>query len=207
PLAEIGEPYYAYRADLMVKNDQGLTDTYNRFHDPNELDPAIVKLRELHDAMDRAVLAAYGWTDLDPRCEFLLDYEDDDDDGASRKKKPWRYRWPDALQEEVLARLLDLNHQRAEEERLAGQRGGKGSKRKKAKRKTKTKKKATKATKSTTKAASGATKAKAKAKKTAKAAKAEGTPAKTKPEAKPAKSSADAGLQGAPTQKGLFDDE
>ena len=29
--------------------------------------------------MDRAVLDAYGWTDLKPTCEFLLDYEDDED--------------------------------------------------------------------------------------------------------------------------------
>ncbi len=33
----------------------------------------------LRDPMDRAVLNAYGWTDLKPTCEFLLDYEDDDD--------------------------------------------------------------------------------------------------------------------------------
>ena len=42
--------------------------------------PKSLKLRELHDAMDRAVLDAYGWTDLKPTCEFLLDYEDEDDE-------------------------------------------------------------------------------------------------------------------------------
>ena len=47
---------------LMVRNDEGLTKTYNRFHDPDERDADIVKLRELHAAMDRAVLDAYGWT-------------------------------------------------------------------------------------------------------------------------------------------------
>ena len=72
--------------------------------------------------MDQAVLDAYGWTDLVPSCEFLLDYEEDEDDegGSSRRKKPWRYRWPDDVRDEVLARLLDLNTQRAEEERLTG---------------------------------------------------------------------------------------
>ncbi|MCX4239764.1 hypothetical protein [Paraliomyxa miuraensis] len=105
----------------MIRNDEGLTTTYNRFHDPDETSPDILRLRELHDAMDRAVLDAYGWTDIQPRCEFLLDYEEDDDDETtSRRRKPWRYRWPDEIQEEVLARLLDLNQQRAEEERLAG---------------------------------------------------------------------------------------
>lgn len=42
-----------------------------RFHDPSETSPDILKLRELHAAMDRAVLDAYGWTDIQPACEFL----------------------------------------------------------------------------------------------------------------------------------------
>jgi hypothetical protein len=33
-----GKAYYEFRAALMVRNDEGLTDTYNRFHDPNECD-------------------------------------------------------------------------------------------------------------------------------------------------------------------------
>jgi len=121
-LSAHGQSYYQDRSDLMICHDQGLTDTYNRFHDPYERSPEIQKLRELHDAMDRAVLDAYGWTDLVPTCKFLLDYEEDEDDedGSSRRKKPWRYRWPDDVRDEVLARLLELNKQHAEEERLAG---------------------------------------------------------------------------------------
>ena len=118
----VGKEYYEFRAQLMVANNEGLTKTYNRFHDPHEQSPEIKKLRELHDAMDRAVLDAYGWTDLVPTCAFLLDYEEDEDDedSSSRRKKPWRYRWPDDFRDEVLARLLALNTQRAEQERLAG---------------------------------------------------------------------------------------
>lgn len=33
---------------------------------------------------------------------------------------PWRYRWPDEVRDDVLARLLERNAKRAEEERLAG---------------------------------------------------------------------------------------
>ena len=74
--------------------------------------------------MDRAVLEAYGWPDLIPQCqcEFLLDYEDEDDgaeETGRRRKKPWRFRWPDLVRDEVLARLLKLNSERAEQERLA----------------------------------------------------------------------------------------
>ena len=38
----------------------------------------------------------------------------------SKKKKPWRYRWPDDFRDKVLARLLELNEQRHKEELLAG---------------------------------------------------------------------------------------
>jgi hypothetical protein len=120
-----GDQYYKYRSTIMLQSDAGLTEIYNRFHDPDEHSPDIIKLRSLHAAMDRAVLDAYGWTDLEPTCEFLLDYDDEEDDedetgGGRRRKKPWRYRWPDDFRDEVLARLLELNRQRAEEEHLSG---------------------------------------------------------------------------------------
>ena len=124
----------------MVRNNEGLTKTYNRFHDPDERDPDILKLRDLHAAMDRAVLDAYGWTDIQPRCEFILDYVDEEDDTPgkpSKKKKPYRYRWPDDIRDEVLGRLLELNAQRAKEEALAGATAGaiKGTTKKKPKSK------------------------------------------------------------------------
>ena len=40
----------------MVRNNEGMTRTYNRFHDPYENDPDISRLREPHAAMDRAIL-------------------------------------------------------------------------------------------------------------------------------------------------------
>lgn len=122
PLTSAGDSYHDSRAAALQHFACGLTELYNRFHDPDEHDADIVQLRDLHAAMDRAVLDAYGWTDLQPTCEFLLDYEEAEDADAAparRKKKPWRYRWPDAFRDEVLARLLELNAQRAKEEALA----------------------------------------------------------------------------------------
>ena len=118
-LEAAGQEYYEFRANLMVRNDEGMTTTYNRFHDPYENDPQIATLRELHAAMDRAVLDAYGWTDIPTDCEFLLDYEIDEEEWGTRKK-PYRYRWPDDVRDEVLARLLELNAERAAEEVRAG---------------------------------------------------------------------------------------
>jgi len=119
-LAVIGESYYGFRAALMIGRDEGMTQTYNRFHDPHEREADILKLRELHVAMDRAVLDAYGWSDVSTDCEFLLDYEIDEEEWSPRRRKPWRYRWPDDVRDEVLARLLELNRTRAAEEARTG---------------------------------------------------------------------------------------
>jgi len=127
-LEATGKEYYEYRAQLAINHNQGLTTTYNRFHDPDEFDSAILKLRELHNQMDRAVLDTYGWQDIQPLCEFLLDYEDEEEapdpagEGSKRreKKKPYRYRWTDDIRDEVLARLLALNEACYQEEVLRG---------------------------------------------------------------------------------------
>ena len=114
-LETAGRAYYEYRAALMVEHDEGMTKTYNRFHDIYENNLRITELRELHTSMDRAVLDAYGWTDIATDCEFLLDYEIDEARWG-RKKKPYRYRWPDTVRDEVLARLLALNAEQAADE-------------------------------------------------------------------------------------------
>ncbi|MBI3269064.1 MAG: N-6 DNA methylase [Planctomycetes bacterium] len=129
-LESAGRAYYDFRAALMVKNNQGLTATYNRFHDPDETDAEILRLRDSHAAMDRAVLDAYGWTDLQPTCEFLQDFPDADADdestdstttspGRKPAKNKYRFRWPDDLRDEVLGRLLELNRKRAAAEVVA----------------------------------------------------------------------------------------
>ena len=169
-LETIGERYHQFRAELMVSNNEGLTSTYNRFHDPAETSSGLLELRRLHGEMDQAVLAAYGWSDVPTACGFGLDYLDTEDDAqltdqmqeridsgelffwdahdaldfqgqlqaygaiTGRRKLPWRYRWPDAVRDDVLARLLALNAERyAEEVALGlhakgGKRGGRPAK-------------------------------------------------------------------------------
>ena len=117
-LEEAGKAYYEFRADLMIRNNEGLTKTYNRFHDPNVDSADVQHLRELHAGMDRAVLDAYGWRDIQPVCAFFpeFDEEDEEDENGRPKKKRFRFRWPEEIHDEVLARLLELNRQRALEE-------------------------------------------------------------------------------------------
>ena len=122
-----GREYYEFRVTVMQANGEGLTSTYNRFHNPHEKSSEIAHLRDLHEAMDQAVLEAYGWNDLAAaaRCEFLLDYEEEEINESagkkkSKKKEPWRLRWPDDIRDEVLAKLLELNEQRHKAESLVG---------------------------------------------------------------------------------------
>ncbi len=115
-LDNAGQVYHDFRAELMTARDEGLTKTYNRFHDRGENAPDIARLRELHAQMDAAVLRAYGWDDLAERAqpEFI---EQDADEGKQAKT---RLDWPSEFKDEVLARLLALNAERAEAERAAG---------------------------------------------------------------------------------------
>ena len=115
-LKRLGEAYYEARAALMRITNQGVTALYNRFNDPEDQDPAIIHLRALHAAMDRAVLDAYGWTDLHPVAIHEREWDAQDED---EKPAPWRLRWPEADRDTVLARLLDLNRSRHEEEAKA----------------------------------------------------------------------------------------
>jgi hypothetical protein len=111
-LEGVGQTYYEARAALMQATNRGLTATYNRFTDPEDQDAAIVHLRELHAAMDRAVLDAYGWAGLRPVAVHEREWEAEE----GEKLAPWRLRWPEPDRDEVLARLLDLNRRRHEEE-------------------------------------------------------------------------------------------
>ena len=99
-LEDVGERYHAHRQQIMLARQEGLTKTYNRFHDPEESSSDIQKLRELHVEMDQAVATAYGWSDLN------LDH------GFHETKQGVRYTISEAARREVLARLLTLNHER-----------------------------------------------------------------------------------------------
>jgi hypothetical protein len=117
-LAAAGETYYEFRKQLMMRKNEGLTQIHNRFHDLQEESLEIIRLRELHEAMDRAAIHAYGWNDIDPRYYFIpeFDGEENDDENVRQRKKKYRYRWPDEIRDEILARLLQLNRQRTLEE-------------------------------------------------------------------------------------------
>jgi hypothetical protein len=100
----------------MSARSEGMTKTYNRFHDPAETADDIQRLREAHSAMDRAVLDAYSWHDLSARAEpIFLDVANEDDHTYQG-----RLFWPSDFRDEVLGRLLALNAARHTEEASIG---------------------------------------------------------------------------------------
>lgn len=107
-LAKLGERLDTDRRSLMLGRGLGLTKLYNLVHDPTATDPEIARLREIHEEIDHAVLAAYGWSDIDP--------------------KVWHYptkigtRWTFCLDAryELLDRLLAENHRRYAVETVKG---------------------------------------------------------------------------------------
>ena len=114
-LETMGEAYHDHRAQLMVARQQGMTPTYNRFHRATDTDPDIATLRDRHAAIDRAVLAAYGWDDLAAEAApVFLDPESEDD-----HRYLGRLFWPAPFRDAVLARLLRLNEERAMRARMA----------------------------------------------------------------------------------------
>ncbi|WP_338867916.1 DNA methyltransferase [Myxococcus stipitatus] len=98
-LNAIGERLHVDRSQYMQAHNIGLTTTYNRLKDRSVTDAATQRLRDLHVAVDQAVLDAYGWKDIHvpPYC------------GATPKQL-------EAFEDEVLDRLFDLNERRAYEE-------------------------------------------------------------------------------------------
>jgi hypothetical protein len=164
-LEVIGERYQQFRSELILANNEGLTSTYNRFHDPAETSSGLQQLRVLHQEMDQVLLAAYSWSDVPTACGFGLDYLDTEDDAqlpdalqeridsgelffwdagdaldfqsqlqaygaiTGRRKLPWRFRWPDAVRDDVLARLLALNAERYAEEQILGKKSGRAPRR------------------------------------------------------------------------------
>ena len=106
--AEGSRHLFELRAVLVNQNDEGLTKTYNRFHDPQETAEDIRLLRVLHRENDEAVAKAYGWDDLD------LGH------GFHETKQGLRYTISEEARREVLGRLLKLNHERYAEEVAMG---------------------------------------------------------------------------------------
>lgn len=114
-----GEAFYAARAEYMRCENVGLTVTYNRLKDPTNDTPEVASLRGLTEAMDRAVLEAYGWGELEvpPYCAGAGAASADEDRAAQK-----------AFADAVVERLYALNAERAKAEARGATGAGKTGK-------------------------------------------------------------------------------
>ena len=87
----------------MLTRQTGPTATYNLVHDQGCPDADIAELREIHRAIDIAVVRAYGWDDL---LAAGLDH------GFHETRQGPKYTIRAAVRQEILDRLLELNHER-----------------------------------------------------------------------------------------------
>jgi hypothetical protein len=88
----------------MLRRELGLTKLYNLVNDPDvsdTVDRDVARLREIHVELDRAVLAAYDWADIDPG------------HGFHEYRRMTRFTLSREARVEVFDRLLKENHRRA----------------------------------------------------------------------------------------------
>jgi hypothetical protein len=102
-LRDLGNRLDVFRRDLMLSRQAGLTATYNLVHDPGCNAADIAELRAIHREIDDAVTRAYGWTDL-LASGLGHDFHD--------TRQGTRHTIAPTVRQEILDRLLELNHAR-----------------------------------------------------------------------------------------------
>jgi hypothetical protein len=113
-LEEAGKRYDEARSVAMASLSLGLTPLGNRLNSQEDGASDILRLRELHAAMDKAVLEAYGWNDITPAYEFSGDYENEDGTAGDV-----RLNFTEEVRDVILKRLLDLHAERLKAEQTA----------------------------------------------------------------------------------------
>lgn len=125
----VGELFSNERSHYMLESQVGITECYNRIHNPDREEYGIERLRELICRLDTHTLEAFGWQDIPLDHGFHeVAYLPDSDNVRFTICEPARI--------EVLKRLADLNRERSrlEEESKASERRKPGQDSRKSKR-------------------------------------------------------------------------
>jgi hypothetical protein len=130
-LADLGERLDAHRKERQaahpdltltgmynvlekLRTGEALTDKEKKIHD-NGL---VTLLKQIHDDIDDATLEAYGWEDLkgDKPLADLTSAPTPENDKTGDGRLSFCHKAGEELEQEILQRLVDLNHERAAEE-------------------------------------------------------------------------------------------
>ncbi|NKS42682.1 N-6 DNA methylase [Rhodococcus hoagii] len=116
-LRHAGQMLNGERCETMLRRGLGLTSLYNLINNPEiKGDADIARLREIHVEIDEAVMAAYGWSEIPLEHGFF----------TYRQMERWTVS--SSARVEVLDRLLEENHRRAEAEVVNNNGSGRGRK-------------------------------------------------------------------------------
>ena len=107
-LEQLGEQFFKHRQSIMESNEFGLTAFYNRFHEKRNKDEMLQKSRQFQGEINKAVIACFGWNDLDATTGFH-------EVGYLPRGKNVRFTLSETVRLEVLLRLSKLNQVRANE--------------------------------------------------------------------------------------------
>ena len=113
-LEHLGRALDSERREIMLRRSLGLTKLYNLVNDAglsSASDTDIGRVRDLHARLDRAVVDAYGWSDIE------LDH------GFHTFRKMQRWTVKAGARVELLDRLLEENHRRAATNEQGGSAG------------------------------------------------------------------------------------
>ena len=114
-LEEVGKAYNEARCLAMKSLNLGLTPLGNLLNSSDSHSATVVKLRDMHADMDKAVLEAYGWHDIEPGYEYSGDFENEDGSPGDV-----RLNFTEEVRDEILRRLLALHAERLKAEQTAG---------------------------------------------------------------------------------------
>lgn len=107
-LDQVGTRYLQERADLGDMTREPLTRLYSRLHNSEQRAPLVQRLRDTHQLLDNSVREVLGWNDVDLEHGFYT------------TRQGIRFTISTKARQEILDRLLELNHQRYAEEVAQG---------------------------------------------------------------------------------------
>lgn len=103
-LSGLGSTLHEERSEILQRRGIGMTSLYNLVNDADYstgFDADIDRIRDIHRQIDEAVMAAYGWDDIELNHGFYT------------YRGMTRWSVCDEAREEILDRLLEENHRRA----------------------------------------------------------------------------------------------
>ena len=111
-LLQLGERFFSLRSHYMVEENKGMTKLYNDLHDPAITNQTIRQLRELQTKINKAVINAYGFDEIDLEHGFH-------EVAYLPEGKNTRFTISESVREQLLYRLAMLNKERYEQELAA----------------------------------------------------------------------------------------